>query len=92
MSIGSDAVDVAEEYMRTGVRTGQTSIEQISEVYGRQAVVVSIDPRRMYVADPSQVRPTQCMAQGPAEHLKERCKLSHARLCAVRLLHGCTHA
>eukprot|EP00983_Pelagomonas_calceolata_P111913 1159831-Pelagomonas_calceolata.AAC.16 len=56
VSIGSDAVDVAEEYIRTGVRTGQTSIEQISEVYGRQAVVVSIDPKRVYVADPSQVR------------------------------------
>ncbi|KAF5839125.1 hypothetical protein DUNSADRAFT_1523 [Dunaliella salina] len=56
VSIGSDAVDVAEEYIRSGVRTGQTSIEQISEVYGRQAVVVSIDPKRVYVADPSQVK------------------------------------
>lgn len=56
VSIGSDAVDVAEEYIRTGVRSGQSSIEQISEVYGRQAVVVSIDPKRVYVADPSQVR------------------------------------
>ena len=35
---------------------GSSSIEQISEVYGRQAVVVSIDPRRVYVTDPKQTR------------------------------------
>jgi imidazole glycerol phosphate synthase subunit HisF len=55
VSIGSDAVEVAEEYLRTRQLTGTTSIEQISAVYGRQAVVVSIDPRRVYVSDPSQV-------------------------------------
>lgn len=55
VSIGSDAVEVAEEYLRTRTLTGTTSIEQISAVYGRQAVVVSIDPRRVYVSDPGQV-------------------------------------
>jgi glutamine amidotransferase/cyclase len=55
VSIGSDAVEVAEEYLRTRQLTGTTSIEQISAVYGRQAVVVSIDPRRVYVSDPGQV-------------------------------------
>lgn len=53
ISIGSDAVLSAEEYLRSGVKTGDSSIEQISAVYGAQAVVVSIDPRRVYVSDPS---------------------------------------
>ena len=50
VSIGSDAVDVAKAYLASGKRDGSTSIEQISYVYGRQAVVVSIDPRRKWVA------------------------------------------
>jgi glutamine amidotransferase/cyclase len=49
VSIGSDAVLIAEAYLQTGRRTGQSSIEAISRVYGNQAVVVSIDPRRVYV-------------------------------------------
>ncbi|KAK7387102.1 hypothetical protein VNO78_27612 [Psophocarpus tetragonolobus] len=56
ISIGSDAVYAAEEYLRTGVRTGKTSLEQISRVYGNQAVMVSIDPRRVYVKDPNDVQ------------------------------------
>jgi imidazole glycerol-phosphate synthase len=49
ISIGSDAVLIAEDYVRTGQKTGQSAIEQISRVYGNQAVVISIDPRRVYV-------------------------------------------
>lgn len=49
VSIGSDAVYVAEEYMRSNRKTGKSSIEQISKVYGAQAVVISVDPRRVYV-------------------------------------------
>lgn len=55
ISIGSDAVYAAEEYIRTGVKTGKTSLEQISRVYGNQAVVVSIDPRRVYINAPDDV-------------------------------------
>ncbi len=53
MSIGSDAVDVVQEMQRRGHKTGASSIEQISWHYGAQAVVVSIDPRRVYVSDPA---------------------------------------
>ncbi len=42
--------------MKTGERTGESSIEQISKVYGNQAVVISIDPRRVYVSAPDAVR------------------------------------
>ncbi|CAN1242985.1 Imidazole glycerol phosphate synthase hisHF, chloroplastic [Linum perenne] len=55
ISIGSDAVYAAEEYLRTKVKTGKSSIEQISRVYGNQAVVVSIDPRRVYLISPDDV-------------------------------------
>ncbi|XP_077252823.1 HIS HF isoform X2 [Tasmannia lanceolata] len=55
ISIGSDAVYAAEAYLRTGVKTGNSSLEQISQVYGNQAVVVSIDPRRVYLMDPDDV-------------------------------------
>jgi len=56
ISIGSDAVLIVEEYLRTGKKTGRSSIEQISEVYGNQAVVISIDPRRIYVTSPADVK------------------------------------
>ncbi|KAM0524032.1 hypothetical protein ACHAPE_001287 [Trichoderma viride] len=50
VSIGSDAVLAAEEYYSLGKKLfGNTAIEQISRAYGRQAVVVSIDPKRVYV-------------------------------------------
>jgi len=56
ISIGSDAVLIAEKYLKTGRKSGKSSIERISEVYGAQAVVVSIDPRRVYVSSPEDVR------------------------------------
>ncbi len=55
ISIGSDAVLIVEDYLKTGKKTGTTSIEQISRVYGNQAVVISIDPRRVYVFSPDDV-------------------------------------
>eukprot|EP00271_Cylindrocystis_brebissonii_P011662 TRINITY_DN29562_c0_g1_i1.p1 TRINITY_DN29562_c0_g1~~TRINITY_DN29562_c0_g1_i1.p1 ORF type:complete len:654 (+),score=111.77 TRINITY_DN29562_c0_g1_i1:136-2097(+) len=54
ISIGSEAVYAAEEYLKSGKKTGSTGIEQISYVYGNQAVVVSVDPRKVYVKDPSE--------------------------------------
>ncbi|ORZ32222.1 imidazole glycerol phosphate synthase [Catenaria anguillulae PL171] len=59
VSIGSDAVYAAEQVWAGKVngqwpaKAGKTAIEQIARVYGAQAVVVSVDPRRVYVADPS---------------------------------------
>jgi glutamine amidotransferase/cyclase len=56
VSIGSDAVYAAEEYYKSGgKKTGETSIESISSVYGVQAVVISIDPKRVYIASPENV-------------------------------------
>jgi glutamine amidotransferase/cyclase len=52
ISIGSDAVTIAEQVRHTGHATGQSAIETIARVYGNQAVVISIDPRRVYVDSP----------------------------------------
>lgn len=54
VSIGSDAVVAVEEMLAREAKgeqglTGTTAIETISTGYGSQAVVVSIDPKRVYV-------------------------------------------
>jgi glutamine amidotransferase/cyclase len=52
ISIGSDAVMTVEQVLAQGGRTGDSAIEEIAHRYGSQAVVISIDPRRVYVASP----------------------------------------
>ncbi len=50
ISIGSDTVTASEAYVASGGEmTGLSSIETISHHYGAQAVVISIDPKRVYV-------------------------------------------
>jgi imidazole glycerol-phosphate synthase len=56
VSIGSDAVETVLEYLARGGKDGSSSIEQIARVYGNQAVVISIDPRRVYVDSPEATR------------------------------------
>lgn len=56
VSIGSDAVIAAEAYYARGSTCdGSTAMEQIAAVYGRQAVVVSVDPRRVYCGSDEQL-------------------------------------
>jgi len=57
ISIGSDAVDIAQQYLKTKIKTGTSSIEQISNVYGSQAVVISIDPIKAWVKNPDEANP-----------------------------------
>ncbi|KAG7191293.1 Histidine biosynthesis bifunctional protein hisB [Scheffersomyces spartinae] len=55
VSIGSDAVTIAEQYYANGKKsTGKSSIETISSTFGAQAVVISVDPKRKYVSSPSE--------------------------------------
>ncbi|KAG6851181.1 hypothetical protein H0H93_015191 [Arthromyces matolae] len=49
VSIGSEAVYTVERLRVTGKGDGTSAIETIAHAYGKQAVVVSIDPRRVYV-------------------------------------------
>jgi len=75
VSIGSDAVYAAEQYWRNdGKCTKSTSIEQISEKYGSQAVVISVDPRRIYVKSPNEA-PTHHVikTQYPGPNQEEYC-------------------
>jgi imidazole glycerol-phosphate synthase len=52
VSIGSDAVFASESLLANGGKgNGNSSIEVISHVYGAQAVVISIDPKRVYLKD-----------------------------------------
>jgi glutamine amidotransferase/cyclase len=76
VSIGSDAVLIVEAYLqsrretsRGGLfKTGRSAIEEISRVYGNQAVVISVDPRRVYVKSPDDVahRVIETAQSGPA--------------------------
>lgn len=68
VSIGSDAVLIAEAFhARGGQGDGSSAIEQIARVYGNQAVVISVDPRRVYVDSPesSSHRCIQTAEPGP---------------------------
>jgi glutamine amidotransferase/cyclase len=56
ISIGSDAVHTVEQVLAQGGRTGDSAIEEIAHRYGSQAVVISIDPRRVYVDSPDATR------------------------------------
>lgn len=53
VSIGSEAVYAVERLREKGWERGDgtSAIESIAHAYGRQAVVVSIDPRRVYVEE-----------------------------------------
>lgn len=55
VSIGSDAVTIAESYYANNKqKTGTSSIEAISATFGAQAVVISVDPKRKYIQSPSE--------------------------------------
>ncbi|WVW81075.1 imidazoleglycerol phosphate synthase, cyclase subunit [Kwoniella bestiolae CBS 10118] len=71
VSIGSEAVLAVEALLQREQRgeeplSGKTGIETISKGYGNQAVVVSIDPKRVYV-DTSN---PQWKDEFPAHHLE----------------------
>ncbi|QRV90910.1 Histidine biosynthesis protein [Ceratobasidium sp. AG-Ba] len=55
VSIGSEAVVAVEAMLGREGHTmdGKSPMETIAHAYGRQAVVVSIDPRKVYATDPA---------------------------------------
>jgi len=68
ISVGSDAVRAAQDYYAAGKTcSGASCIEQVARVYGSQAVVVSVDPRRVYVASPEDA-PDKHVVALTAEH------------------------
>ncbi len=97
ISIGSDAVLIVEEVLKTGKTTGMSSIEQIARVYGNQAVVISVDPRRVYVESPDavehQVMETAYPGPGGEKYCWYQCTIKGGRegrnLDAVTLARVC---
>lgn len=97
VSIGSDAVAIVEAYLRTGKKTGQSAIETISRVYGSQAVVISVDPRRVYVTSPDavshQVIETTVPGPGGERYCWYQCTVKGGRegrdLDAITLAQAC---
>ena len=74
VSIGSDAVTAAEEYISRGKRlSGETAIETISAAYGSQAVVVSVDPKRVHVKSPEVTKHHTIKTAHPGPSGEEYC-------------------
>lgn len=74
VSIGSDAVTAAEQYYSRGERlSGTTAIETISAAYGNQAVVISVDPRRVYVPSPESTPHHTIKTKTPGPNGEEYC-------------------
>lgn len=84
VSIGSDAVLAAEAYIHNGKRlSGTSAMETISAAYGNQAVVVSVDPKRVYVRSPAETKHHTIRSQylGPlgAEYCWYQCTVKGGR-------------
>ncbi|KAI1105111.1 imidazole glycerol phosphate synthase HisHF [Jackrogersella minutella] len=74
VSIGSDAVLAAEEYYAVGRKLfGATAVEQISKAYGTQAVVVSADPKRVYVPKVAATRHNTIRTEFPGPRGERYC-------------------
>jgi glutamine amidotransferase/cyclase len=74
VSIGSDAVTAAEEYYARGKKlSGSTAIESISAAYGNQAVVISVDPKRVYVSSPASTPHHTIRTSTPSPKGEEYC-------------------
>ena len=74
VSIGSDAVVAAEEYYASGKQLfGNTAIEQISGAYGNQAVVISVDPKRVYISKPMETKHNTIQTKFPGPNSEQYC-------------------
>jgi glutamine amidotransferase/cyclase len=73
ISIGSDAVHTVEQVLERGGKIGDSSIEKIAHVYGHQAVVISIDPRRVYVRSPAETPHHIVRTEVPGPHGEGYC-------------------
>ncbi|KAI8366062.1 uncharacterized protein BYT42DRAFT_540679 [Radiomyces spectabilis] len=74
VSIGSDAVYATEKYLANGgQKDGTSAIETIAKAYGAQAVVISVDPRRVYVKDPKDTTHHTLKISQPGPNGEEYC-------------------
>ena len=74
ISIGSDAVYVVEKYLSSdGKIKDENAIQEIARVYGSQAVVISVDPKRVYVRSPQETRHKVIHTEIPGPNGEEYC-------------------
>ena len=74
VSIGTDAVYAAEDYYKNGNKgNGQSPIETISKKFGAQAVVISVDPKRVYVNSPNDVKHNTIKTEVKGPNNEEYC-------------------
>jgi glutamine amidotransferase/cyclase len=74
ISIGSDAVSAAENFIANGNQgDGTTAIETISLAYGNQAVVISVDPKRVYVESPERTAHHTIYTERPGPNGEKYC-------------------
>ncbi len=73
VSLGSDAVYAVEQYFKKKEDVPKSSITQISSVYGAQAVVISVDPRRVYVKTPEDTHHAVIKTEYPGPEGEEYC-------------------
>lgn len=74
VSIGSDAVVLAEKFYANGNKgSGDSPMETISKLYGVQAVVISVDPKRFYIANPADIPYRSIKTQFPGPNGEEYC-------------------
>uniref|UniRef100_A0A7S2RIR9 Glutamine amidotransferase domain-containing protein n=1 Tax=Mucochytrium quahogii TaxID=96639 RepID=A0A7S2RIR9_9STRA len=70
----------------SGKPNGETAIEKISKVYGSQAVVISVDPRRIYIETPEEEAEAKAAGYTVFEVLDDRPlkdKLAYAKWLAT---------
>lgn len=74
VSIGTDAVFAAEKFYERGCSgDGLSPIETISKAYGSQAVVISVDPKKVYVNDPRDTENKTFQSKVPNEKEQTWC-------------------
>lgn len=74
VSIGTDAVYAAEKFYSLGGQGDGTSpIETISKAYGSQAVVVSVDPKKVFVDGPHSTKNKTFQTKFPNKEGKTWC-------------------
>ena len=73
VSIGSDAVYAVEAYLKGAHIREKSAITEIAEVYGSQAVVISIDPRRVYVSTPEHGAHHTIRTENPGPNGEQYC-------------------
>ncbi|KAL3229110.1 Imidazole glycerol phosphate synthase hisHF [Nakaseomyces bracarensis] len=74
VSIGTDAVYAAEKYYSNGSQGDGTSpIETISKAYGAQAVVISVDPKRVYVKNHTDTKNKTIKTKYPNDKNEDIC-------------------